>query len=253
MITPNDPNPSNLPRYSGESSIASTGVMENRLGSYPEQFHTSVDKPFARVSWGAIFAGAATAMATLLILSLLGLGIGLSTVDPATGDTPSGTAMGIGALLWYLLSSAIALFAGGFVAGRLAGNFNGYLHGIVTWSVVTVASVLLVSSAIGRIFSGATGLAQFAGSVPGMSQSAAGQAQDQMKRLQSSPTERQQTEQKVREAGQQAARGGAMGAFGAVVALIVGAGAAAYGGTIGKRRFFEAAPQRQEFRRADRI
>ena len=72
------------------------------------------------------------------------------TVDPATGDTPSGTAMGIGALLWYLFSSAIALFAGGFVAGRLAGNFNGYLHGIVTWSVVTVASVLLVSSAIGH-------------------------------------------------------------------------------------------------------
>ena len=41
-----------------------------------------------RISWGAALAGVAIALVTQLGLSLLGVGIGVSTIDPLTGDTP---------------------------------------------------------------------------------------------------------------------------------------------------------------------
>ena len=45
--------------------------------------------------------------------SLLGLGIGLSTVDPAAGDTPEATSLGLGAGIWWVVSNLIALVIGG--------------------------------------------------------------------------------------------------------------------------------------------
>ena len=55
------------------------------------------DRPFARISWGAIFAGAIIALATQLVLTLIGTALGLATLNPATGQNPSGTTLGIGA------------------------------------------------------------------------------------------------------------------------------------------------------------
>ena len=73
------------------------------------------DRPFARVSWGSIFAGAIIALATQLVLTLVGMAIGLATVSPASGGTPSGTALGLGATIWLLISSLISLFFGGYI------------------------------------------------------------------------------------------------------------------------------------------
>jgi hypothetical protein len=49
-----------------------------------------------RISWGAVLAGAAIGIAVHISLSLLGFGIGLSMVDPAAGDTPQATSIGMG-------------------------------------------------------------------------------------------------------------------------------------------------------------
>jgi hypothetical protein len=48
-----------------------------------------LERPFARISWGAIFAGAVVAIATQLVLTLIGGAIGLATLNPATGQNPS--------------------------------------------------------------------------------------------------------------------------------------------------------------------
>jgi hypothetical protein len=240
-----------------------TGVTANR-GSSADVFRTTVDKPFDRVSWGAIFAGALTAIATMLILSLIGLGIGLSTLDPATGDNPSGTAIGIGAVVWWLISNLVALFVGGYVSGRLAGNFNGYLHGLVTWATVSLFMVMMLSSAAGRIFSGASGLAQFAATqapkieavAPGMADRLQDQANDAVNRAQAKandPKARAQAEQAARDAGEKAATGGALGSFGAALALILGAGAGGMGGKFGKRRFMSVVPERKDLLIASRF
>jgi hypothetical protein len=41
-----------------------------------------------RVSWAAVLAGVVVSLVTQLLLNMLGLGLGLSTLDPGTGTTP---------------------------------------------------------------------------------------------------------------------------------------------------------------------
>ncbi len=113
-----------------------------------------------RVSWGAIFAGALVAVVTGFVLNLLGLGIGLQTFDPAT-ESDSVGGFGIGQGIWTVISSLVSLFAGGWVAGRLAGmprKTDGMLHGVVVWALTTLLTLYLLTSGVGRVVSGVTGL-----------------------------------------------------------------------------------------------
>ena len=113
-----------------------------------------------RVSWGAIFAGAVVALVTGFVLNLLGLGIGLQAFDPASDpDTLGG--FGIGQGIWAIVSSLLSLFAGGWVAGRLAGmprKVDGMIHGVVVWALTTLLTLYLLTTGVGRIVSGVTGL-----------------------------------------------------------------------------------------------
>jgi hypothetical protein len=115
-----------------------------------------VSAALKRVSWGAIFAGAVVAAVTHFLLYLLGIGIGLETFDPATeGDSARG--FGIGQGVWLVVSGLLALFAGGWVAGRLAGmprRVDGALHGLVTWGLATILGVYFLASGIGTVLSG---------------------------------------------------------------------------------------------------
>src|SRR5438270_2083707 len=120
------------------------------------------DRPFGRISWGAVFAGAIIALATQLVLTLIGVAIGLATLSPATGESPSGNALGAGAGIWLVVSSLISLFLGGYIAGRLGGTFNGWLHGLATWATVTMLTILLLTTAAGGLIGTASGLANFA-------------------------------------------------------------------------------------------
>src|SRR4029450_10807275 len=124
---------------------------ETTLGTaMPEAPYRGFDRPFARISWGAIFAGAIIALAAQLVLTLIGTAVGLATLNPATGQNPSGATLGIGAAVWLVISSLISLFLGGYIAGRLGGTFNGWLHGLATWATVTMLTILLLTTAAGR-------------------------------------------------------------------------------------------------------
>src|SRR5882762_9816760 len=78
-----------------------------------------------KISWGAVLAGVVLALATQLVLNLLGMGVGAATLSPFTGDSPSATSLSIGAGIWFAISSILAALAGGYTAGRLAGIPNG--------------------------------------------------------------------------------------------------------------------------------
>ena len=124
-----------------------------------------------RISWGAIFGGAILVVTIQLLLSLLGAGIGLSTVNANAGATPGAGSLGIGAGVWWLVSSIIALGFGGYAAAWLAGielRLDGVLHGLITWGIATLLTVYLLSSAIGGIIGGGAsmlgGLTSAAGS-----------------------------------------------------------------------------------------
>ena len=111
-----------------------------------------------RVSWGAVFAGAMVALVVQLILNLLGIGVGASTLSPATGDSPSPTAFSVGAGIWWAVSSIVAALAGGYTAGRLSGQpkeSSGAWHGFTAWALSTLVVFYLLTTTIGGIIGGA--------------------------------------------------------------------------------------------------
>jgi hypothetical protein len=125
---------------------------------------TPVDSPFypatsvatKRISWGAILAGAVLALVIQLALSLLGLGIGLGTIDPLTEQNPM-AGIGVGAAIWWVVSMLASLYLGATVASRLA--MPRPTDGMLTWSVVTLLTFYLLTTAVGRLIGGVTGVA----------------------------------------------------------------------------------------------
>lgn len=113
-----------------------------------------------RISWGAVFAGGLVALMVMLLINLLTLGFGLQSINPATEADPL-AGLGRGALIGVIIANVLALFIGGWVAGRLAASPNrleGALHGILTWGLVTLLSFWLLSSAVGRLVGGVTAI-----------------------------------------------------------------------------------------------
>ncbi len=116
-------------------------------------FEDALTMPSA-ISWRSVLAGVVVALSVSVILNLLGMAIGFSTIDPATGDTPSVMAISIWAAIWYVMTAIAAAFAGGWVASLLSNRQYGSLggwHGLVTWAVSTLLMVYLVSAAMGGL------------------------------------------------------------------------------------------------------
>ncbi len=126
------------------------------------------------ISWGSVFAGVLIAVVIQLTLSLLGIGVGLSTVDPKTEANPT-SGLGIGTGIWYMITSLLALFAGGWIAARLAPTrrlFDGIIHGLLAWSLVTLLTLYFLTTTIGSILGG---VGRLVGNTLGVVGNAAGQ------------------------------------------------------------------------------
>lgn len=111
-----------------------------------------------RVSWGAVLAGVVVALVAQLLLNLLGVGVGASTIDPGTGDNPSASSFSLVAAAWWAVSGIIAAFIGGYVASRLSGRpkpSTGAWHGLISWAFTTLVVFFLLGSAIGGVIGGA--------------------------------------------------------------------------------------------------
>jgi hypothetical protein len=130
-----------------DPTIRTAGVVESRSASHIHR----------RVSWAAIFGGVIMIVAVQLLLSLLGAGIGLGTVNTNAGTTPEATSLGIGAAVWWIVTTLVSLAFGGFVAAWLAGieeRWDGILHGLIAWGIATLLTVYLLTSAAGSIIGG---------------------------------------------------------------------------------------------------
>jgi hypothetical protein len=126
-----------------------------------------------RISWGAVLAGVVAALVTQLILNMLGVGIGVATLDPATGDNPQASTFSIAAGIWWALSGIIASFVGGYLAGRLSGrpkeSTAGY-HGLTTWAATTLVIFYLLTTTLGSLIGGVFNTVK--GTVGGLTQTA---------------------------------------------------------------------------------
>ena len=113
-----------------------------------------------RVSWGAVLAGVVVALVAQLILNMIGIGIGASTLDPGAGadQNPSARGFSIGAAAWWTASGILAALAGGFAAGRLSGQpkeASAAWHGLTSWAFTTLVIFWLLTSTVGGLLGGA--------------------------------------------------------------------------------------------------
>src|SRR5438309_11185764 len=101
-----------------------------------------------RLSWNGIVAGLLVATAIQITLSFLGTSFGLMIVVPYAGALPAGMTAGAG--IWWILTTIVAYFVGGWVAGHLrVFSTGGALHGFGTWAATTVVSILLTTMLLG--------------------------------------------------------------------------------------------------------
>jgi hypothetical protein len=125
--------------------------MAVEIARAPDRF------PLAAISWPAVFASLAVGISVMLLLTLAGVAIGLTTVDGGE----STRAITIGAAAWQTISMLIAAIVGGYVAARLSGlrrTADGILHGAVSWGATTVLYAALATTAIGTLTAGMFGL-----------------------------------------------------------------------------------------------
>lgn len=110
-----------------------------------------------KVSWGAVLAGVVAALVTQLIINMLGIGIGVATLDPGTGDNPAASTFSVAAAIWWTLSGIIASLVGGYMAGRLCGRpkeSTAGWHGLTAWAMTTLVIFYLLTSTAGSLVGG---------------------------------------------------------------------------------------------------
>ena len=110
------------------------------------------------VTWSAVWAGAFAALATSMVLTLAGAGIGYS-LSPTLASRASlagfSPTVGAGLIVVQVLSAAL----GGYLAGRLRtpwhtvhgdeSHFRDTAHGLIVWAVATVGGVIMAAVVIG--------------------------------------------------------------------------------------------------------
>lgn len=106
-----------------------------------------------RMRWHAVFAGwfVATGMAVLLYGG--GIALGFSAFDPHDAQAAV-KGLGIGTMIWIIVTWSAALFVGGLFASWFDGRSDetmGSLHGVTVWGVAVTASALWLALTLGQL------------------------------------------------------------------------------------------------------
>jgi hypothetical protein len=132
-------------------SRAATAVREapeHRDAPTADDVRRRQREEFGGLSWGSAFFGwlVAVGVAVLLIavLSAAGAAVGLTSSDEASG---SADAIGIAGGILLLAVLALAYYAGGYVAGRMA-RFNGPRQGFAVWLLGLVVTIVLALAGV---------------------------------------------------------------------------------------------------------
>ncbi len=205
--------------------MASTVDYQGRVGRGETVRSVSqvMTLPTDRVRWGPIWAGLLSAFFTLLVLSLLGLAIGASTVHTGAAAQGGGNQdAGSYSAIWAGISAIIAFLIGGYVAGRTAAvHERGWaaLNGALVFLLALPLLLWLASQGLGALIGNANHIAGGLGITLGqLGNTVTGTAR--------SITPAQ---------AQQAADTAHNTAWGTLIGLLLGCGAATLGGTLGTR------------------
>jgi len=123
-----------------------------------------------RVRWGGVMSGFVVAMGTILLLTALGLAIGITTLgDPRATTDYVEPGLGVGASIWGAITLLLACFLGGMVSTRVTDRPDrggAFIHGSLVWTLVSVFLLWLIGQGISfglsSLFSALSGLTQTA-------------------------------------------------------------------------------------------
>ena len=113
-----------------------------------------------RVAWGGVWSGFLVALGTFLLLSILGMAIGVSAADVGTPNTTSAKSVGISAGIWSGVALLISLFIGGLVATRASmvhDGAAGLIEGVLIWVLSVLSLIYMAGSGLGMLSSGVFG------------------------------------------------------------------------------------------------
>jgi len=126
------------------------------------------------VSWAAVIAGAVAAVATTLVLMLVGAGLGLTVVSPWANAGVTATTFAVSSIVWLVVVQWLSSAAGGYLAGRLRRKwadlsddevtFRDTAHGFLSWALASIIVAALLGSAISAITGAATSVVSSVGS-----------------------------------------------------------------------------------------
>ncbi|HEX8521376.1 MAG TPA: hypothetical protein VF669_03905 [Tepidisphaeraceae bacterium] len=115
----------------GSSGTANTGAYQPSLVGHYHSF------------WGSVFAGSIAAISLSVLSYALMFGCHVGLYNPQ-GDVN----WGVGALIWSVITAAVAYFIGGSVAAALQPvDRHGWVHGFMVWAL-SVPLVLVLTSMI---------------------------------------------------------------------------------------------------------
>jgi hypothetical protein len=111
----------------------------------------------SRVSWGAIAAGAMVALTIYIILTLLGVALGVeAAVRGADAD------LGAGAAIYAIVVLLLSMFFGGWATSRLAvgeTKLEAVLYGLILWGVLFLGMIWLLGAGLRTGFGAVVGAA----------------------------------------------------------------------------------------------
>jgi hypothetical protein len=150
--------------------MSATPIVPRPILARPEDRQTAFSEAPALhphssgISWGPVIGGAFVSASLALILLSLGVGLGLSALSPWADSGASASAVGKGAIAWFILTQIVAAALGGYLAGRLRTKwvqihtdevyFRDTAHGLLVWALGVVVTVALLASAVTSIVGG---------------------------------------------------------------------------------------------------
>jgi hypothetical protein len=96
------------------------------------------------LDWSAIFGGAAIGWGVLLLLSLIGVALGLAAIDPYSTRPAEGG--DVASSVWAAIAMIVTAALGAYFVVRFAGDRRrneSLLHGAVAWGVSMLAGALI--------------------------------------------------------------------------------------------------------------
>lgn len=107
----------------------------------------TMERTYHRVHWDAVIGGWLVAAGIAYVLYTAGLAIGFTAFD-ATDAELTARGIGIGSVIWVVLTWVVSLFLGGMFASWFDGtsdNTSGTLHGIIVWGLAVTATGLMMA------------------------------------------------------------------------------------------------------------